>query len=70
MSDGIAKWLIKHRLILLTLGAVLALAALPFSLTTETDLSVQSLFPTNDPKLSLYNRTASEFGVCESPIKG
>jgi predicted RND superfamily exporter protein len=62
LSDRIAKRLIECRLLLLTLGAVLTAAALPFSLTTESDLSVQSLFPPNDPKLMLYNRTATEFG--------
>jgi uncharacterized protein len=60
--DRLAKRLVGFRASLFALGMALVLAAFPFALGSQTDLSVQSLFSPMDPRLQLYNRTATEFG--------
>jgi hypothetical protein len=60
--DRFARRLVGARTSLFGVGAILVLAALPFAGATDSDLSVQSLFAADDPRLVLYNRTAREFG--------
>jgi hypothetical protein len=60
--DRLAEKLVAHHAWLFGIGVLLVAGALPFATTTESDLSVQSLFTANDPRLQLYNRTAQEFG--------
>jgi uncharacterized protein len=62
LMDRLAKKLVAFRASLFGVGVLLVLAAFPFARTTESDLSVQSLFSRDDPRLLLYNRTAFEFG--------
>jgi len=60
--NRLARKLVAFRAWLFGVGVLLVAAAIPFARTTQSDLSVQSLFSPDDPRLLLYNRTALEFG--------
>ena len=60
--ERFAKWLVDLRAWLFAVGLTFVVAAIPLARIGVSDLSVQSLFAADDPRLLLYNRTAAEFG--------